>query len=89
VGVGRWAGVGVFAAFSEALERNEPGPFAAAAKELARSAQVPYVSQRYNPRTVGRGGLAGSTRTGLGAAAALLFDEATRTRRIPAPQRCR
>ncbi|MBF6284497.1 hypothetical protein REK76_29370 (plasmid) [Nocardia farcinica] len=70
---------GVFAAFSEALEGDTPGPFAAAAKELARSAQVSYASQRYNPRTAGRGGLAGSTRTGLGAAAALLFEEATRS----------
>ncbi|WP_159850543.1 relaxase/mobilization nuclease domain-containing protein, partial [Nocardia sp. CY41] len=69
---------GVFAAFSEALEGDTPGPFAAAAKELARSAQVPYASQRYRPRAAGRGGLAGSTRTGLGAAAALLFEEATR-----------
>ncbi|MBF6548856.1 relaxase/mobilization nuclease domain-containing protein [Nocardia brasiliensis] len=69
---------GVFAAFSEALEGNEPGPFAAAARELARSAQVPYASQRYNPRAAGRGGLAESTRTGLGAAALLLFEEAAR-----------
>ena len=69
---------GVFAAFSEALEGDKPGPFAAAAKELARSAQVPYASQRYQPRAGGRVGFGGSARTGLGAAASVLFEEATR-----------
>lgn len=69
---------GVFAAFSEALEGDQPGAFAAAAKELARSVQVQYASQRYQPRVAGRAAIGGSTRTGLGAAAAILFDEAVR-----------
>lgn len=69
---------GVFAAFSEALEGDRPGVFAAAAKELARSAQVQYASQRYQPRASGRAAFGGGTRTGLGAAAAILFDEAIR-----------
>ncbi|WP_280336073.1 relaxase/mobilization nuclease domain-containing protein [Nocardia wallacei] len=70
----QWAWVagqaaGVFAAWSEALEGDEPGPFAAAHKELARSAQVSYASQRYRP-PAGHAGL-----TGLGGVAKILWDE--------------
>ncbi|GAB4590325.1 relaxase/mobilization nuclease domain-containing protein [Nocardia sp. IFM 10818] len=40
---------GAFAAWSETFEGDKPGPFAAAANELARSAQLQRASQRYRP----------------------------------------
>lgn len=47
---------GVFAAWSEALEGDQPGPFAAAAQQLTRSAQPPKNTHRYRP-TRGQAGL--------------------------------
>ncbi|GAB2683239.1 relaxase/mobilization nuclease domain-containing protein [Nocardia goodfellowii] len=40
---------GVFAAWSEMLEGDEPGQFAAAAREMARSAQVARQADRWRP----------------------------------------
>lgn len=53
---------GVFAAWSEVLEGDQPGAFAAAHKELARSAQVQYASQRYQPSQPQSAGLGAVTR---------------------------
>ncbi|OBB36549.1 hypothetical protein [Nocardia sp. 852002-51244_SCH5132740] len=53
---------GVFASWSEVLEGDRPGVFAAAHKELMRSAQVPAASQRYRPRNPGGAGLGGIAR---------------------------
>lgn len=61
---------GVFAAWSEVLEGDKPGVFAAAHKELARSAQVKFASQRYQP--------AQSYSAGLGALTRVLFEETFR-----------
>lgn len=61
---------GVFAAWSEVLEGDQPGAFAAAHKELARSAQVQYASQRYQP--------AQPQSAGLGAVTRALFQETFR-----------
>ncbi|MEU0876803.1 relaxase/mobilization nuclease domain-containing protein [Nocardia brasiliensis] len=40
---------GVFAAWSEVLEGDQPGAFAAAAKEMTRSSQVQFAAQRWRP----------------------------------------
>ncbi|WP_280357510.1 relaxase/mobilization nuclease domain-containing protein [Nocardia otitidiscaviarum] len=40
---------GVFSAWSETLEKDKPGAFAAAATELTRSAQTHRAGQRYRP----------------------------------------
>lgn len=61
---------GVFASWSEVLEGDQPGVFAAAHKELMRSAQVPAASQRYRPRNPGA--------TGLGGIARVLLEETFR-----------
>ncbi|MFG3525094.1 relaxase/mobilization nuclease domain-containing protein [Nocardia nova] len=61
---------GVFAAWSEVLEGDKPGVFAAAHKELARSAQVQYASQRYKPSQ--------PHSAGLGAVTRVLFEETFR-----------
>ena len=50
----RWAwaagqAAGVFAAWSEKLEGDQPGALAAAAQELTRSAQLPKGERRYRP----------------------------------------
>ncbi|MFE3322851.1 relaxase/mobilization nuclease domain-containing protein [Nocardia sp. NPDC059195] len=50
----RWAwaagqAAGVFAAWSEKLEGEQPGALAAAAQELTRSAQLPKGERRYRP----------------------------------------
>ncbi|MBB5918943.1 hypothetical protein BJY24_007876, partial [Nocardia transvalensis] len=63
---------GVFAAWSELLEGDEPGVFAHAHKQLARSAQLPYASQRYRPPA---GTAAGA---GLGGLAKVLWEETYR-----------
>lgn len=59
---------GVFAAWSQALEGNQPGEFAAAARQLTRSSQVQYASQRFRPRGAGGAGLGGVAQLLLGAA---------------------
>ncbi|MFC9898522.1 relaxase/mobilization nuclease domain-containing protein [Nocardia sp. NPDC127579] len=51
---GQWAwmagqAAGVFAAWSEVLEGDEPGAFAAAAREMTRSAQVARQADRWRP----------------------------------------
>lgn len=56
----RWAwaagqAAGVFAAWSEKLEGEQPGPLAAAAQELTRSAQLPKGERRYRPASMEKG----------------------------------
>ncbi|MGV9668368.1 relaxase/mobilization nuclease domain-containing protein [Nocardia niigatensis] len=60
---------GVFAAFSEALEGDQPGAFAAAAKELTRSAQLQRRTDRYVVPQ-------GERRNGFGDTAAVLLEYA-------------
>lgn len=57
---GRWAWLAgqasaVFSAWSEQLEGEQPGPLAAAAKELTRSAQTQSARHRYRPTAQDRG----------------------------------
>ncbi|WP_433635653.1 relaxase/mobilization nuclease domain-containing protein [Nocardia sp. CA-120079] len=64
---------GVFAAWSEHLEGDNPGAFAAAADQLTRSAQMPRRTDRYRPPR-------GTHPTVLGDVARLLLDQATRSK---------
>jgi hypothetical protein len=64
---------GVFAAWSETLEGDQPGAFAAAADQLTRSAQMPKRTDRYRPPR-------GTHPTVLGDVARLLLDQAARSR---------
>ncbi|MBF6138258.1 hypothetical protein IU501_35385 [Nocardia otitidiscaviarum] len=57
---------GVFSAWSETLEKDKPGAFAAAATELTRSAQTHRAGQRYRPPR-------GTHPTGFGDLAQLLL----------------
>ncbi|MFE3060366.1 relaxase/mobilization nuclease domain-containing protein [Nocardia sp. NPDC059239] len=52
---------GVFAAWSEVFEGDQPGAFAAAAKEMTRSAQVERASQRWRPTRTAQSNVFGDT----------------------------
>ncbi|WP_433717461.1 relaxase/mobilization nuclease domain-containing protein (plasmid) [Nocardia sp. CA-084685] len=64
---------GVFAAWSEHLEGDQPGAFAAAADSLTRSAQMPRRTDRYRPPP-------GTHPTALGDVARLLLDQPARSK---------
>lgn len=64
---------GVFAAWSEHLEGDQPGAFAAAADSLTRSAQMPRRTDRYRPPP-------GTHPTALGNVARLLLEQPARSK---------